>query len=81
MTDGTGTMLAGMPVCSAQAAILQNPSAILAYATTLTVLVIGGDALAKLDGNIGAAPVYGNPSTAPVTLGLYHRFLECVGGE
>jgi len=71
VTDGTGTMLAGMPVSSAQAAILQNPSADpSAYATTLNSLVTAVERSQNLSGNVGAAPVNGNPSTAPVTLGL-----------
>ena len=71
VTDGTGTMLAGVPVSSAQAAILQNPSAnASAYATTLNDLVTAVEQSQNSGGNVGAAPMNSNPSTAPVTLGL-----------
>ena len=71
VADGTGTMLAGVPVSSAQAAILQNPSAdASAYATTLNDLVTAVEQSQNSSGNVGAAPVNGQPSTAPVTLGL-----------
>jgi len=71
VTDGTGTMLAGVPVSSAQAAILQNPSAnASAYATTLGDLVTAVEQSQNSGGNVGVAPVNGKPSTAAVTLGL-----------
>jgi len=71
VTDGAGRILAGVPVSSTQAAILQNPSAnASAYATTLYNLVAAVEQSQNPGGNVGAAPVNGNPSTAPVTLGL-----------
>jgi len=71
VTDGTGTMLAGVPVSVAQAAVLQNPSAnASAYTTTLNDLVTAVEQSQNSGGNVGVAPVNGKPSTAPVTLGL-----------
>jgi filamentous hemagglutinin family protein len=71
LTDGTGRMIAGVPVSAAQSAVLQNPSADpSAYVTTLNDLVTAVEQSQNSGGNIGAAPVNGKPSTAPVTLGL-----------
>ena len=71
LADGTGTMLAGVPVSSAQAAILQNPNANpSAYATTLSSLETAVMQSQNSGGNIGAAPVAGAPSTSPVRLSL-----------
>jgi filamentous hemagglutinin family protein len=71
VTDGTGRMIAGVPVSVAQSAVLQNPSADpSSYTTTLNDLVTAVEQSQNSAGNIGAAPVNGKPSTAPVTLGL-----------
>ncbi|HEX9045836.1 MAG TPA: hypothetical protein VF988_02315, partial [Verrucomicrobiae bacterium] len=71
LADGVGTLLAGVQVQSGQAGILQNPGAnAAAYATTLANLVTAVEQSQNVNGNIGAAPVSGDPSTAPVTLGV-----------
>ena len=71
LASGTGTMLAGVPVSGAQAAVLQNPAANpSAYATTLNDLVTAVQQSQNANGNIGAAPVAGAASTAPVTLSV-----------
>ena len=71
VTAGSGRMLAGVPVSTAQAVALQNPAADpAAYATTLSDLVTAVEQSHNSGGNLGTAPVNGNPSTAPVTLGL-----------
>ena len=71
LADGVGTMIAGVPVQSSQAAILQNPNAnATAYATALADLVLAVRQSQNANGNIGAAPVSGVASTAPVTLSL-----------
>ena len=68
LADGTGTLLAGVPVPAAQTAILQNSSA--NHAATLSALESELKQSPNANGNIGAAPVSGNPSTAPVTLSV-----------
>jgi hypothetical protein len=71
LVDGVGTMLAGAPVSAAQANNLQNHGANpAAYATTLNGLITAVKQSANVNGNIGAAPVAGNPSTSPVALSL-----------
>jgi filamentous hemagglutinin family protein len=71
LADGIGTMIAGVQVQGSQAAVLQNPGAdASAYAATLNELVATVKQSQNVNGNIGAAPVSGNPSTAPVTLSV-----------
>jgi hypothetical protein len=71
LADGVGTMIAGVQVQSSQAAILQKPGAdAAAYAATLGDLVAAVQQSQNVNGNVGAAPVSGNPSTAPVTLSV-----------
>ena len=71
LADGVGTMLAGVPVASAQAAILQNPNANpAAYATALSGLETAVMQSQNSGGNIGAAPVAGASSISPVRLSL-----------
>ena len=71
LADGTGTMLAGVTVSSAQAATLQNPNANPSTAAaTLSGLETAVMQSQNAGGNIGAAPVAGAPSTAPVRLSL-----------
>jgi len=71
LADGVGTMIAGVPVSSAQAASLQNPTANpAAYASTLNELVTAVQSSPNVNGNIGAAPVGGNPSVSPVTFSV-----------
>jgi filamentous hemagglutinin family protein len=71
LADGVGTMLAGVPVSSAQTATLQNPGANpSAYAATLSGLETAVMQSQNSGGNIGAAPVAGAPSTSPVRLSL-----------
>ena len=71
LANGNGTMLAGTTVSSAQTAVLQNPnanpSATLATLNNLETAVMQSQ---SVNGNVGAAPVNGSPSTAPVTLSL-----------
>ena len=71
LADGIGTLLAGVPVSSAQAATLQNSGANpSAYAATLSGLETAVMQSQNSSGNIGAAPVAGAPSTSPVRLSL-----------
>jgi filamentous hemagglutinin family protein len=71
LADGVGTMIAGVPVSSAQAAVLQNPTANpAAYAGTLNDLVTAVQSSPNVNGYIGAAPVAGNPSISPVTFSV-----------
>jgi filamentous hemagglutinin family protein len=71
LADGTGTLLAGAPVSAAQAAILQNPGAnAAAYLDTLGDLVTAVKQSQNVNGNIGAPPIAGVPSTSPVTLSV-----------
>ena len=71
LANGTGTMLAGEQVSTVQAGALQNSGADpSAYASTLKNLETAVTQSSNAGGNIGAAPSSGNPSTAPVTLGL-----------
>ena len=70
LADGTGNLLAGVPVQLAQASILQNPNAN-NYEATLGSLIAAVKGSRNVNGNIGAAPVAGVPSTAPVTLSLF----------
>ena len=71
LADGIGTLLAGVPVSSAQAATLQNSGANpSAYAATLSGLETAVMQSQNSGGNIGAAPVAGAPSTSPVRLSL-----------
>ncbi|HVU26215.1 MAG TPA: filamentous hemagglutinin N-terminal domain-containing protein [Verrucomicrobiae bacterium] len=71
LANGTGTMLAGVTISSAQVNILQNPTANpSATSATLNDLKIAVTQSQNANGNVGAAPVAGNPSTAPVTLSL-----------
>ncbi len=71
LADGTGTVLAGIQVQGAQAAALQQHTADAAtYTSTLSDLKNEVMQSQNPGGNIGAAPVNGNPSTAPVTFGL-----------
>ncbi|HEX7571330.1 MAG TPA: filamentous hemagglutinin N-terminal domain-containing protein [Verrucomicrobiae bacterium] len=71
VADGIGTMIAGVPVSSAQAASLQNPTANpTAYASTLGDLVTAVQSSQNVNGNIGAAPVGGKPSVSPVTFSV-----------
>lgn len=71
LADGVGTMIAGVQVQSGQAAILQKPGAdAAAYAATLGDLVAAVKQSQNMNGNVGAAPVAGAPSTAPVTLSV-----------
>jgi len=57
LADGVGTMIAGVPVQSSQAAILQRPGAdAAAYAATLSDLVAAVKLSHNAKGNIGTAP-------------------------
>ncbi len=71
LANGTGTLLAGVQVSDAQAGVLQmpasNPSACAGTLAQLEMAVMNSPSTV---GNVGAAPVAGAPSTAPVTLGL-----------
>ena len=71
LADGVGTLIAGVQVQSGQAAILQKPGAdAAAYAATLGDLVAAVKQSQNMNGNVGAAPVAGTPSTGPVTLSV-----------
>jgi len=71
LANGVGTMLAGVQVSAAQAGALQNPNANTpAYLAALSGLTTAVELSHNTGGNIGAAPVAGNPSTSPVTLSL-----------
>ena len=71
VTDGAGRLFAGVPASAAQSVAMQNPAADpSAYATALNDLVTSVKQSHNAGGNLGALPVNGNPSTAPVTLGL-----------
>jgi len=64
LADGVGTLLAGVPVTSAQAGILQNPGASPAnYAATLSGLESAVSLAQNPNGNIGTG-------LSPITLGL-----------
>jgi len=69
LADGVGTMIAGVPVQLAQASILKNPTDS-AYQSTLGNLIAAVKASHNVNGNLGATPVAGAPSTKPVTLSL-----------
>ncbi|MDR3456118.1 MAG: filamentous hemagglutinin N-terminal domain-containing protein [Verrucomicrobiae bacterium] len=71
LTDGVGTMLAGVKVTGAQAIELQNMVADpTTAAATLTTLEQAVKQNVTGDGNIGSPPANGSPSTVPVTLDL-----------
>ena len=71
LAAGTGTLLAGATVTTAQAVALQNAAANPSTAaTTLSSLVTSVKNSSATSGNIGAAPLAGKPSTAPVTLSV-----------
>ena len=71
VTDGAGRLFAGVSASAAQSAAMQNPAADpSAYATALNDLVTSVKQSHNAGGNLGASPVNGNPSTAPVSLGL-----------
>ena len=67
LANGVGTMLAGVAATSAQAAILQNPTANpAAYASTLSQLETAVTLAQNVNGNIGSA----SGANGPVTLSL-----------
>ena len=71
LANGVGTMLAGVQASATQVGALQNPNANPAnYAATLQALESAVKQSQNASGNIGTPPSAGNPSTAPVTLGL-----------
>jgi len=71
LANGVGTMIAGVPVSTAQAANLQNQNANpSAFTATLNDLVTAVTQSQNPNGNIGTVPVAGAPSTAPVRLSL-----------
>jgi len=74
LADGVGTMIAGVPVQSSQAAILQRPGAdAAAYAATLSDLVAAVKLSHNAKGNIGTAPDPSKTpsySSSPVTLSV-----------
>jgi len=67
LANGTGVLLAGVPVSAAQAAHLQNPSDV-AYASTLAALENAAQQSQDPNGNIGAVSSGG--AITAVTLGL-----------
>ncbi len=70
LANGTGTMLAGVPVQSEQASVLQNPTANpTAYAATLVALETSVMQSENGNGNIGGVEYAGGPNSA-VTLSL-----------
>ena len=70
LANGLGTLLAGVPVSLAQAAVLQNPSASpTAYAATLTSLGTAVTSAQNPNGNIGGVEYSGGPNLG-VTLSL-----------
>jgi hypothetical protein len=74
LADGVGTMIAGVPVPSSQAAILQKPGAdAAAYAATLGDLVAAVKQSQNAKGNIGTPPDPSKTpsySSSPVTLSV-----------
>ena len=71
LANGVGTMLAGVQVSAAQASALQNQSANpVNYQSALNSLTTAVELSKNAGGNIGSAPIAGNPSTSPVTLSL-----------